>query len=167
MTHTPLNFEVCIHEAGHAVAACYYGIDFHQVQVDFDLDTEQTTGMLSQGRGTPTHAGISISGPAALAYYRGEAEHLDFRGIESSPGARGDIHAIYRNWYGSAPRTRRDYYGGEFARHTERLFRTALQEIIDPLFPFIGETARRLQSQEILSPEEVRALLFAGARAGS
>ena len=159
MTHSPLDYEVCIHEAGHAVAACYYGIDFDRVQVDFDLDTERTTGMLSQARGTPTHAGISIAGPAALAYYRGEAAHLDFRGIESSPGARGDIHALYRSWYGRAPRTRRDYFGGEFAQHTEQLFRRSLDEIIEPLFPAIGETARYLQSRGTLFPDEVGALI--------
>lgn len=158
MNDTPLDYEVCIHEAGHAVTACLRGVDFHRVQVDFDLDTELTTGLLSQGHGVPTHTEISIAGPAALAFYRGEAEGLDFRGIESSPGARGDIHAIFRAWYGSGGRVA--YYDGVFARRTERLFRGTVAEVIAPHFPLILATAARLWEKQVVSPAEVRAIVL-------
>lgn len=157
MIHSPLDYEVCIHEAGHAVAACLRGIDFHRVQVDFDLDTEQTTGQLSQGRGVPTDTWVSIAGPAALAFYRGEAEGLGFRGIESSPGARGDIHAIFRAWYGCGGGVA--YYDGVFARRTERLFRGTITKIIAPHFPGILATAARVREQQALSAAEVRAIV--------
>jgi hypothetical protein len=159
MHHGPLDYEVCIHEAGHAVVACLRGVAFLRVEVDYDLDTEQTTGMLSRPRGTPTDAEVSLAGPAALAFYRGEAGGLDFRRIESSPGARGDVHGLFRFWYGLG--SREPYYGGEFARRIEALFRAVVGEVIEPLFPAVRETARRLQGQQILYPPDVRAVLAA------
>lgn len=159
MHHAPLDYEVCIHEAGHAVAACLRGVEFLRVQVDWDLDTLQTTGMMSRRRGTATHAEVCLAGPAALAFYRGEAGVLDFRGIESSPGARGDVHALFRSWYGRGG-SRRDYYEGEFALRTERLFRAVLGEVVEPLFSAIQETALLLQRRYVLHPREVRQVLF-------
>jgi hypothetical protein len=158
MHHAPLDYEVCIHEAGHAVAACLRGVAFLRVQVDYDLDTEQTTGMLSRPRGSPTHAEVCLAGPAALALYRGEAQGLDFRGLDASPGARGDVHALFRSWYGNAGR--RDYYDGEFARRTERLFRAVLGEVVEPLFSAVQDTASLLQRRQVLHPREVRQVLF-------